>query len=161
MFGVSLETLVQALPFQCTMVPEWPTAQTSLAPLPQTPQRGFVVPLEAVAQALPFQCTMVPAQPTAQTSLAPLPQTPKRVVGVLLETLVQALPSQCKMVPDQPTAQTSLAPLPQTPNRRFPWGKGFRQRQFSALQTADALRKFWPVTFLPFTATAMLAGLMT
>src|SRR5215471_781562 len=116
MFGVLLETLVQALPFQCTMVPESPTAQTSLAPLPQTPRRGFVVPLEAVAQALPFQCTMVPAQPTAQAS---------------------------------------LAPLPQTPNSRFPWGKGLRQRQFSALQTADALRKFWPVTFLPFTDTAM------
>src|SRR5262249_5498732 len=43
------------------MAPKSPTAQTSLAPLPQTPQGKFVVPLEALVQALPFQCRMVPS----------------------------------------------------------------------------------------------------
>jgi len=38
---VPLEVLVQALPSQCRMVPGPPIAQTSLAPLAQTPKRGF------------------------------------------------------------------------------------------------------------------------
>src|SRR5215813_13829558 len=97
------------------MVPPAPTAQTSLAPLPQTPVRGFGEPLEALVQAFPSQWRMVPESPTAQTSLAPLPQMPKRACVVPLETAVQALPFQCTMTPKLPTAQTSLAPLPQTP----------------------------------------------
>ena len=119
------------------------------------------MPLETLVQALPSQWRMVPVEPTAQTSLAPLPQTPKRVIDVPLETLVEVLPSQWTMVPAQPTAQTSLASLPQTRKRRFPCGKGFRQRQFSALQTGveTVAVKFWLVMFPPFTVTALLAGL--
>src|SRR5262249_59328495 len=110
-----------------------PTAQTSLAPLPQTARRAFVVPLETLGQALPSQWRMVPTSPTAQTSLAPLPQTARRAFVVPLERLDQALPSQWRMVPESPTAQTSLAPLPQMALRLFPWGNGFCQHQLSAL----------------------------
>src|SRR5215831_10474096 len=53
------------------MVPKSPTAQTSLAPLPQTPLREVVVPLNTRVQALPSQWSMVPASPTGQTSFAP------------------------------------------------------------------------------------------
>src|SRR5215813_5414514 len=149
------------MPFQCRMVPESPTAQTSPAPVPHTPKRSFVVPLETLVQAPPSQCKMVPDQPTAQTLFAPLPQTPQRGFVVPLEAVVQALPSQWTMVPAQPTAQTSLASLPQTRKRRCPWGNGFRQRQFSALQTGveTVAVKFWLVMFPPLTVTALLAGL--
>lgn len=62
-----------------------------------------------------------------------------------LKALVQALPSQWRIVLPSPTAQASLDPLPQTLKREFPWGKGFRQHQLSALQTSAALTKFQPV----------------
>src|SRR5215472_13310335 len=149
---------VQVLPFQCRMS-EPPTAHTSFGPLPQTLERLFVVALETLDHARPFQCRAVPASPTAHTSFGPLPQTPERLFVVQLETLDHARPFQCTMAPAPPTAQTSLGPLPQTPESLFPWGKGFRQSQSSATQTTAAMAvKFWPVTFPPFTVTAMLAG---
>jgi hypothetical protein len=55
------QTLDRALPVHCTMVRAPPTAQTSLALLPEAPERLFVVPVEALVQALPFQCRMVPS----------------------------------------------------------------------------------------------------
>jgi hypothetical protein len=72
---VPLDEDDQALPFQCAIAPPTPTAQTSLVPLPHTPENPAEVPLGEEDQALPFQCTMVPNSPTAQTSLAPLPHT--------------------------------------------------------------------------------------
>src|SRR5262249_14722938 len=39
---------------RCRMVPPEPTAQTSLAPLPQALEREFVVPIETHDQTLPF-----------------------------------------------------------------------------------------------------------
>ena len=116
---VPLITLDQALPLKCRMVPRSPTAQTSVAPLPQIPLRPLVVPLSRLDQALPFQWRMVSSSfgcvavsPTTQTSLAPLPQTPLSPPVVPLVTLDQALPFQCRTLPEAPTAQTSLASLP-------------------------------------------------
>ena len=73
-------------------MPFAPTAQTSLAPLPQTRWSQFIVPLNGFVtldQAPPFQCKMVPESPTAQTSLAPLPHVQWRSVVVPLSTLDQ------------------------------------------------------------------------
>ena len=52
-----LATLDQAVPFQWTMFPLLPTAQASLALLPQTLLRVFVVggAAGALAQVVPFQ----------------------------------------------------------------------------------------------------------
>src|SRR6266545_558338 len=95
------------------MVPE-PTAQTSLAPLPQTAFSN-PAPLETLDHQLPFQRRRVPLLPTAQTSLAPVPHTLRRSSVVPPQVLDQVLPFQWEIRPLVPTAHTSFAAAPQTP----------------------------------------------
>jgi hypothetical protein len=90
-----------------------PTAQTSLALLPQTPQKTVAVPVETADQEVPSQCAAAPSPPTAQMSVAPGPQMANRFDVVPLGVLDQACPFQCSITPLNPTAQMSLALLPQ------------------------------------------------
>src|SRR5436309_3263735 len=86
----SIATGCQLAPFQCKMVPCWPTAQTSLGAAPQTRVSWLVVPLSTRLHLMPSQCTMAPPKPTAQTSLGPVPDTLSSHCVVGLATGFQA-----------------------------------------------------------------------
>jgi hypothetical protein len=75
-------------------MPPWPTAQTSLGPLPQTLLMRLVVPLGTLDHAEPVQCKIVPEEPTAQTSLDELPQTARSSFPVPLVVGATATPFQ-------------------------------------------------------------------
>jgi hypothetical protein len=83
-FAIESATIDQDAPFQWRIIPRVreqelpphvasalaPTAQTSLASLPQMPERSPVVPLETANQDTPSQRRIVPPWPTAHMSLA-------------------------------------------------------------------------------------------
>src|SRR4051812_45838129 len=87
--GEKIEVLVgdvaglQAVPFQCRIVPETPNAHASLALIAVTPMSVLVVPLVDVDQAVPLKWTIAPLLPTAHTSEADVPEMSLRssVVG--------------------------------------------------------------------------------
>jgi len=93
------------------MVPPPPTAQTSLAPLPDTLCSSLVVTPLLSAKVLPSQWRIVPFSPTTQTSSIELPQTPRSTSVVPLGWLASTSRS---------TAAPS--PLPHRPGlgRRHP-----------------------------------------
>ncbi len=65
--------LDQALPFQCRVMPDGPTAQTSLAPLPHTAKKSGDVPIETFDHTLPFQCLLSGATRHAAEAAGPSP----------------------------------------------------------------------------------------
>jgi hypothetical protein len=78
------------------IVPPLPTVNTSLAELPQIPERFFVVPLaisdDQVPSGLPSYWRMVPPLPTVKTLLPELPQIPESTFVVPLFMVSQTEP---------------------------------------------------------------------
>jgi hypothetical protein len=97
-------------------VPDRPTAQTSLAEEPQTPDKKSTVLLATVFHAVPFQRSTVledAVPPTAHTSKADVPHSPLMGSVVPPGTATQLpVPVQCSSVPPSPAAHTSLELLP-------------------------------------------------
>src|SRR5262249_55047511 len=70
--GEGAETTLQAWPLKCRTctvgcLPIFPTAQTSLLEVPETPKRSAELGEVTTLQLLPSKCSIRPARPTAQT----------------------------------------------------------------------------------------------
>src|SRR5205807_5398616 len=112
-FGAPLNA-VHPVPLKWRITP--PTANTSLGPEPQSPNKYCVVPLCITVQALPSNRTIVPESPTAKTLRGDEPHTRCRYRVVALGIGFQLVPSKCTMWPRLPTANRSVPDEPQMPS---------------------------------------------
>src|SRR6266568_2004022 len=143
--GLGLETILQLVPFHCSMSvcsPTLeitnPTAQMSEAETMATPlRRLFPVRfgLATTLHCVPFHCSisvwevevLSRKSPTAQTSVAETTVTPLRTLSRVppfgLETTLHVWPFQCSVsvlvLLNSPTAQTSVEETAVTPNRKL------------------------------------------
>src|SRR5258706_11814179 len=104
-FSVPLSCGTQDVPFQWKSLPLKPSAQISLALVPQMSAAPVVGPLMLV-HVVPFQRSHTES-PTAQTSFADGPQTPRIRLVVPDGEFDQLVPFHRRILPESPIAQAS------------------------------------------------------